>query len=133
MKYEYIKCGGTTFKRIDKKRAKFIYNWGYVRMVPICEASKGWICLVRDVKKRMVDRYYSDLETDAQNYLNWFRWKIENVTKKESEILFYIPVKLIDAFTGKEPTEYTINTLESYDDEFFKTDKKDIDYESTEY
>lgn len=119
MKYEYLHFEGTMFKRINKNKAKTIYNYGYVRMIPIHDVIGGDPVLFTDIKKRNVDNLETWFETDVQNYRYWLRIEA-NYTKKESELLFYIPIKLIDAFTGEAPTKHTINTIESYDMDFFK-------------
>lgn len=132
MKYEYLHFDGATFKRINKKKAEFIYNSGYVRMIPIDEVIGGDPVLFVDVKKVKSECLESDIEREAQKYQYWLRCEA-NYTKKESEILFYVPVKLIDAFTGEVPTKHTINTVESYDFEFFSFYGKEIPYSCTDY
>lgn len=118
MKYEYLYFDGSTFKRINKKKAKVIYNYGYVRMIPIDEVISGDPVLFVDVKKAKSEFLESDIETVKQDYELWLRAEA-NYTKKDAEILFYIPIKLIDAFTGEAPTKYTINYIESYDNGFY--------------
>lgn len=119
MKYEYLNFDGETFKRINKKKAKTIYNYGYVRMIPIYEVISGDLVLFVDVKKVKSEFLESDLDTVKKDYELWLRAEM-NYTKKESEVLYYIPIKLIDAFTGEAPTKYTINYIETYDADFFK-------------
>lgn len=118
MKYEYLHFDGTTFKRINKKKAKTIYKYGYVRIIPIDEVICGDPILFNDIKKRKSDVLDLGFESDVQNY-QYFLLTEAKYSKKDSHLLFYIPIKLIDAFTGEAPTEYTINTIETYDDEFF--------------
>ena len=132
MKYEYLHFDGVTFKRINKKKAKTIYNYGYVRMIPIDEVISTEPVLFTDIKKRNVDNLDSWFETDVQNYQYWLRIEA-NYTKKESELLFYIPVKTIDAFTGEAPTKHTVNYIETYDIDFFKFYEKDIPCSCTDY
>ena len=129
MKYEYLSFDGATFKRINKKKAEVIYNRGYVRMIPIDEVISGDPVLFVDVKKVKSECLESDLESVAQDYKMWLRSEVK-YTKKDSEILFYIPIKLIDAFTGEAATKNTINCVETYDDDFFK---KEIPYSCTDY
>ena len=132
MNYKYLHFDGATFKRINKKKAEVIYNRGYVRMIPIDEVISGDPVLFVDVKKVKSDYFDSDLETDAQDYQMFLRTEA-NYNKKQSEILFYIPIKLIDAFTGEVPTKYTINYIETYDYEFFNFYNKEIPYSCTDY
>lgn len=132
MKYEYLHFDGATFKRINKNKAKTIYNYGYVRMIPTHEVISGDPVLFVDVKKVKSDFLESDIETVKQDYEIWLRAEV-NYTKKESEVLYYIPIKLIDAFTGEAPTEHTVNYIETYDDEFFNFYDKQIPYSCTDY
>ena len=132
MKYEYLHFDGATFKRINKKKAEVIYNRAYVRMIPIDEVISGEPVLFVDVKKVKSEFLESDIETVAQEYKMWLRCEA-NYTKKDSEILFYIPIKSIDAFTGELATKSTINTVETYDDEFFNFYNKEIPYSCTDY
>ena len=132
MNYEYLHFDGATFKRINKKKAEVIYNSGYVRMIPIDDVISGDPALFVDVKKVKSEYLESDLDADVQDYKMWLRAEV-NYTKKQSEILFYIPVKLIDAFTGEVPTKHTINYIETYDDEFFNFYNKEIPYSCTDY
>ena len=132
MKYEYLHFDGATFKRINKKKAEVIYNYGYVRMIPIDEVVTGYPVLFVDVKKLKSEHLGSDLESVAQDYKSWLCSEVK-YTKKDSEILFYIPIKLIDAFTGESPTKSTINTVETYDYEFFNFYNKEIPYSCTDY
>lgn len=132
MKYEYLHFDGASFKRINKKKAKTIYNYGYVRIIPIDEVISTEPVLFTDIKKRNIDILGSDFETDVKNYQYWLLAEA-NYTKKESEILYYIPINLIDAFTGEAPTEYTINYIETYDNDFYKFYDKQIPYSCTDY
>lgn len=132
MKYEYLHFDGATFKRINKKKAEFIYNSGYVRIIPTYEVISGEPFIFTDIKKRSINGFESDIETDIQKYQYWIRAET-NYTKKDSEILFYIPIKLIDAFTGEAPTKHTINPIETYDMDFFKFYDMKIPYDCTDY
>lgn len=132
MKYEYLHFDGATFKRINKKKAEFIYNSGYVRIIPTYEVISGEPFIFTDIKKRSINGFESDIETDIQKYQYWIRAET-NYTKKDLEILFYIPIKLIDTFTGKTPTNDTINYIETYDVEFFKFYDMKIPYDCTDY
>lgn len=132
MRYEYLHFDGATFKRINKNKAKTIYKYGYVRMIPIDEVIGGDPVLFVDVKKVKSEFFETDIETDKQDYQMWLRAEV-NYTKKDSELLFYIPIKKIDAFTGEAPTNYTINTIETYDMDFFKFYNMKIPYGCTDY
>lgn len=132
MKYEYLHFDGATFKRINKKKAEFIYNSGYVRIIPTYEVISGEPFIFTDIKKRSINGFESDIETDIQKYQYWIRAET-NYTKKDLEILFYIPIKLIDTFTGKTPTNDTINSIETYDGEFFSFYDMKIPYGCTDY
>ena len=132
MKYEYLHFDNTTFKRINKNKAKRIYNYGYVRMIPIDEVISGDPVLFVDVKKVKSDFLESDLETVKQDYELWLRAEV-NYRKKDSEVLYYIPIKSIDAFTGEAPMKYTVNYIETYDVDFFKFYEKGIPCSCTDY
>lgn len=132
MKYEYLHFDGATFKRINKKKAEVIYNYGYVRMIPIDEVICGDPVLFTDVKKSKDEFLESDIEGVTQDYRLLLQADC-NYTKKDSQILYYIPIKLIDAFTGEAPTKHTVNYIETYDVDFFKFYEKDIPYSCTDY
>lgn len=122
MKYEYLHFDGATFKRINKKRAETIYEKGrYVRLIAKRDVIDGTSnFLFDDVKSRITNGLFlSDLEYDSEDYRYWLQIEAK-YTRKESDILYYIPIKLIDAFTSEAPTKYTTNTIETYDMDFFK-------------
>lgn len=129
MKFEYLHFDGATFKRINRKKAEVIYKYGYVRMIPIYEIISGDLALFVDVKRVKCE---CDLETVEQEYKLWLRAEVK-YTKKDSEILFYIPIKLLDAFTGEAPTKYTVNYIEAYDIDFFNFYDKEIPTSCTDY
>lgn len=105
-----------TLKRIDRKRARNAYNNGLdVLFIPVnCNPiNHYWNLGIWENKS--LDGQYTNFEKlcNAFEYYN-----CNNETGKY--IAFYIPVRTVDRFTGKEPTKKTLGTIEQYDYSFME-------------
>ena len=105
-----------TLKRISKNVAKSVYNHGLdVLLIPVnCSpVNRYWNLGIWENNK--LDGQYKSFET----LCNAFEvYNCNNETGKY--IAFYIPVKKVDRFTGEEPTESTLGTIEQYDYSFLE-------------
>lgn len=99
---------GFTFKRVDKKKARAAFNNGLRVLFCPCNLRPGY---PYHPETDVSGRCGASFET----MLNSFEYY--NIRNRETGYYtaFYIPVVEVDSFTGKKPTEKTINTVLSYD------------------
>lgn len=102
---------GFTFKRISRKKARTAYNNGLpVIACPVnLRPGKPWspeIIITPDPESSFEQienafYFYNIRNTETGRYIAW-----------------YIPVRIVDRFTGEEPTPATLGTVEAYDERF---------------
>jgi len=118
MKNMYFSYNGFKFKRITKKTAKACFRTGFD--VVFCP-----------VNLRPFTMYHFESVINAarvndgfENVVNAFEYYncINSETGKYTA--FYIPVKMIDMFTGEDPTPDTLHRCETYDKNFMEVKTK---------
>ena len=114
MRNIYIYKGGREFKRITRTKAKALYNMGKAVLLVPCNLNPNNIFVgFYDLRKE-------DSKTPFESAINAFEYY--NCTNNETGryTAFYIPNKIIDAFTGEDVTNETINTVETYDNSYME-------------
>lgn len=107
---------GFTFERINKKFARIAYMNGLTIVVCPCNLRPGypWYPEISISKKHGGETF--------ENVINAF--ECHNCINSETGhySAFYIPVKMIDRFTGETPTAETLETetMQAYDYRFLE-------------
>lgn len=108
--YTFVE-NGFTFERINKKQARRAYNNGLtVRFCPCNIRPDFPLGLGMDMNR--IQQNCEGVAFDV--LLNQFEWYNCN-TETGKYTAFYIPVIIIDSFTGEQPTSSTVNTNKQYD------------------
>ena len=119
-KYTFTDNNGKTWERIDKKTARTAYNNGLtvlfcpVNMRPFDMWDNGvQINIKNDTDVGILDKWTKENSFDRA--LNSFEFY--NCTNNETGhyTAFYIPVVMVDRFTGEKPTAATMGTVKEYD------------------
>lgn len=116
-KYSFTDKNGKTWERITKKQARAAYNNGLtVLFCPVNMRPFTPWHLEIDVNKNFEGYNGVTFENAVNAFENY------NCTNNETGryTAFYIPNKTIDAFTGGDVTNETINTVETYDDSYME-------------
>ena len=116
-KYSFTDNNGKTWERIDKKTARTAYNNGLtVLFCPVNMRPFTPWRLEIDVNKNFEGYNGVSFEKAVNAFENY------NCTNNETGryTAFYIPNKTIDAFTGGDVTNETINTVETYDNSYME-------------
>lgn len=103
---------GFTFERVDKKQARKAYNNGLtVRFCP-CNLRPGSPFRFDMDMNRAQENCAG---VDFEKLLNAFEFYNCTNTETGRYTAFYIPVVLVDRFTGEKPTAATMGTVKQYD------------------
>ena len=102
---------GFTFKRISRRKARAAYSTGLpVIACPVnLRPGKPWS------PEAVLNRHVCglDFETVENSFIFY------NIRPGTGNyIAWYIPVRIVDRFTGEEPTPETLGTVEAYDMRF---------------
>lgn len=100
--------GGRVFKRVNKTTAQRAYNNGLRVVLCPCNLRPGY-------------PFHPEIsisgkaESSFENQLKAFEFY--NLRGKETGryTSFFIPVRMVDRFTGEAPTVHTLGTVEEYD------------------
>ena len=108
---------GFTFKRISRSKARTAYNNGLpVIACPVnLRPGRPWspeIIITPDP-----ERTFEQIENAFYYY---------NIRNAETGYYsaFYIPVRVVDRFTGQDPTPASLGTVEQYDYRFLRKEAK---------
>lgn len=103
---------GFTFERVDKKQARKAYNNGLtVRFCP-CNLRPGSPFRFDMDMNRAQENCAGAIFDRLVNVFELFNCRDKETGKYAA---FYIPVVLVDRFTGEKPTAGTMGTVKQYD------------------
>lgn len=114
-KYTY-QDGNHTFKRVNKTTARRAYNNGLRVILCPCNLRPGF-------------PFHPEISVFGKSGATWESalnaFKFYNLRNSETGryTAFYIPVRMVDRFTGEAPTADTLGTVESYDYSYMGQDK----------
>lgn len=116
---------GFTFERIAKRRARIAYNNGLsvlfapIRCPPFSLASR-----VTRISKDQCLNINTGMPFEFDELVKLYESK-HCINKQTGHYAsFYIPVRLVDQFTGESPTKHTLGTIEEYDHRFVEKEKQ---------
>lgn len=110
---------GFTFERIDKKTARKAYINGLTVIVsPVnLHPFTPWGVSTNWNRKNRAQFVIDEtgVKNDFNNLVNSFEYYNCNNSESGRYAAFYIPVRMVDRFTGEAPTAYTLGTVKEYD------------------
>jgi hypothetical protein len=122
-KYQYTEKG-FNFERVDKKTARTAYINGLSVVVCPVNLRPGapWhpeaVINKRDRAHLVADEI--GVKNDFNNWVGSFEFYNCPNTETGKYAAFYIPVKMVDRFTGETPTADTLGTVKQYDYKFME-------------
>lgn len=110
---------GFTFARVDKKQARKAYNNGLTVLFCPCNLRPGfpWFPEIAVNIKQDTDIGLTEhaKEKSFERRINAFEFYNCTDTETGKYTAFYIPVVMVDRFTGEKPTAATLGTVKQYD------------------
>ena len=108
MKQYTYSDAGFTFERVTRTKAKAAYNNGLRVVLCPCNLRP---CYPFHPESSISGKAAADFETQENAFIYY------NCTSKETgrRPAYYIPVRLVDAFTGDTPTADTLHRVKQYD------------------
>lgn len=104
---------GFTFKRISRSKARTAYNNGLPVIACPVNLRPGWPYHPEIIFRPNAGRSFEQTEN------SFIFYNIRN-TETGYYPAYYIPVRMVDRFTGEAPTPKTLGTVETYDYRFLK-------------
>lgn len=113
--YSFTDRHGFTFERIPKNRARIAYNNGLTVLFCPCNLRPdSMFCTPHNINKSRCNGKSFSQMVDIFTIYNC----INSETGKYPA--FYIPVEIVDRFTGELPTRETLGTVKQYDYKFME-------------
>lgn len=108
---------GFSFKRVNKRLARIAYNNGLtIRFCPVNIRPGSFWGLDMDINKH----FQNCGDQSFESVLNAFEYYNCRDNETGRYTAFYIPVRVVDRFTGEAPTAGTLGTVEEYDHNYLQ-------------